>query len=125
MTRSHDNLIDGNWIAAESYRSNINPSNTRETVGEYAIASADQISEAIAAARGAFPLWSEFPSQARADILRRAAEALRADSERLGELLSREVGRPPPEAIGEVIRSVQTFEYTSGQVVRTGGEILP
>jgi acyl-CoA reductase-like NAD-dependent aldehyde dehydrogenase len=125
MTRRHDNLIDGNWIAGESYRSNINPSNTRETVGEYAIASAEQIGEAIAAAQRAFPLWSEFPSQARADILKRTAEALRAERERLGELLSREEGRPLPEAIGEVIRSAQIFEYFSGEVVRTGGEIFP
>jgi acyl-CoA reductase-like NAD-dependent aldehyde dehydrogenase len=125
MTPKHDNLIDGSWIAGESYRNNINPSDTRETVGEYAIASAEHILEAVAAARRAFPVWSEFPSQARADILRRAAETLRTESERLGGLLSREEGRPLPEAIGEVIRSAQIFEYFSAEVVRTGGEIFP
>jgi alpha-ketoglutaric semialdehyde dehydrogenase len=125
MMRRHDNLIDGSWVGGASYRSNINPSDTREIVGEYAAASTEQVTEAIAAARRAFPLWSDFPPQARADILRSAAGALRAESERLGELLSREQGRPRPEAIGEVIRSAQIFEYFSGEVVRTGGEIFP
>jgi alpha-ketoglutaric semialdehyde dehydrogenase len=125
MTLKHENFIDGNWIGGESYRSNINPADTRETVGEYAVASAENIEAAIGAARRAFPAWSEFPAQGRADVLRRTAEALRAQSQQLGELLSREEGRPLPEAIGEVVRSAQIFEYFSAEVVRTGGEIFP
>jgi alpha-ketoglutaric semialdehyde dehydrogenase len=125
MTHRYDNLIDGEWIAGDHYRQNINPANVDESVGEFASASSAQVAQAIAAARRAFPLWSEFHSQARADILRRAAEALRAETPRLGELLSREEGRTLPEAVGEISRSAQIFEYFAGEVVRTGGELFP
>jgi alpha-ketoglutaric semialdehyde dehydrogenase len=125
MTHRYDNLIDGEWIAGDHYRQNINPANVDESVGEFASASSAQVAHAIAAARRAFPLWSEFHSQARADILRRAAEALRAETPRLGELLSREEGRTLPEAVGEISRSAQIFEYFAGEVVRTGGELFP
>jgi acyl-CoA reductase-like NAD-dependent aldehyde dehydrogenase len=125
MTKRFDNLVDGEWQAAESYTANINPSDTGKVVGEFASASPRQVASAIAAARCAFPQWSAYHSQARADILLRAGQMLRADSERLGELLSCEEGRTLPEAIGEVVRAAQIFEYFSGEVVRTGGEIFP
>ncbi|MFM0234094.1 aldehyde dehydrogenase family protein [Paraburkholderia sediminicola] len=125
MTRQFNNLIDGEWTAGERYTPNVNPSNTNEIVGEFASASAEHVTAAIAAARRVFPVWSSYPCQARADILMRAAQTLRAESQRLGELLSREEGRALKEAISEVIRAAQIFEYFSGEVVRTGGEIFP
>ena len=125
MGLHYDNLIDGEWIAGEKYSRNINPSDTAEVVGEFAVGSLEQLDLAIAAARRAFPAWSVFHCQARADILLAAAGRLRADSVRLGALLAREEGRALPEAIGEVIRAAQIFEHFSGEVVRTGGEIFP
>ncbi len=121
----YDNLIAGQWVAGESYKSNINPSDTNEVVGEYATASLEQVHAAIAAARAAAPAWSEFHCQARTDILLACAQKLRSESERLGALLAREEGRALHEAVGEVIRSAQIFEFFSGEVVRTGGEIFP
>ena len=125
MSDKFDNYIDGEWVGADTYVPNVNPSDTAEVVGEFASSSAAEVQRAIAAARRVFPAWSMFHSQARADILLRTAQALRAESERLGTELSREEGRPLPEAIGEVVRAAQIFEYFSGEVVRTGGEIFP
>lgn len=125
MAHHYDNLIDGEWVAGENYSRNINPSDTSDIVGEFAAASPEQVDVAIAAARRAFPDWSVFHCQARADILMRAAQRLRDEGARLGELLAREEGRALPEAVGEVIRAAQIFEYFSGEVVRTGGEIFP
>lgn len=125
MTSTYDNFIDGDWVSADRYVANINPSNTDESVGDFASSSEAQVEDAIAAARRAFPAWSMFPAQARADILMRAAQLLRADVDRLGTQLAREEGRPLPEAKGEVTRAAQIFEYFAGEVVRTGGEIFP
>ncbi|MGH8327378.1 MAG: aldehyde dehydrogenase family protein, partial [Steroidobacteraceae bacterium] len=120
-----ENLIDGQWVAGEDWTRNINPSDTDEVVGEFAVATAQQVDAAIAAARRAFPGWWALHCQSRADILHRCAHALRSDAEQLGELLSREEGRPLREAVGEVVRSAQIFEFFAGEVVRTGGEIFP
>ncbi|VVO03523.1 Aldehyde dehydrogenase, thermostable [Pseudomonas fluorescens] len=125
MTQEFKNLIDGQWVAGDGYSENINPANTGEVVGRFAKASSEQVAEAVAAARRTSKKWAAVNSQERTDILRRAAHALRTESARLGEVLSREQGRTLREAIGEVIRSAQVFEYFAGEVVRTGGEIFP
>jgi acyl-CoA reductase-like NAD-dependent aldehyde dehydrogenase len=121
----YENLIGGEWVAGEHYLPNTSPSDTNDVVGEYAVASPPQVNAAIEAARKAFPLWSTYHCQARADLLMRCAQVLRSESGRLGELLAREEGRTLPEAVGEVIRSAQIFEFFAGEVVRTGGEIFP
>ena len=125
MRQKFDNLIDGQWVAGEDWTRNVNPSDTEEIVGEFAAATPQQVNAAIAAARRAFPGWAALHCQSRADILLRCAHALRSDSERLGKLLSCEEGRPVRDAVGEVIRSAQIFEFFAGEVVRTGGEIFP
>ncbi|MCI0148838.1 aldehyde dehydrogenase family protein [Paraburkholderia sediminicola] len=119
------NFIAGEWVDSDDFADNVNPGNTREIVGRFARAGLDEVARAVAAAKSAFPSWSTFHCQARADILMRAAVRLREDSGRLGRLLAREQGRALHEAFGEVIRSAQIFEFFAGEVVRTGGEILP
>ena len=57
MTQTQ-NYIDGRWTDGESTVSNINPSDTRETIGEYAQASIAQVEEAIAAASNAQKQWA-------------------------------------------------------------------
>ena len=125
MADGFKNFIAGEWLDGDAFSDNINPANTAEVVGRYAQADVGAVARAVAAAKAAFPAWSMFHCQERADILLRAAVRLRADSDRLGRLLAREEGRPLHEAVGEVVRSAQIFEFFAGEVVRTGGEILP
>jgi acyl-CoA reductase-like NAD-dependent aldehyde dehydrogenase len=51
MSQVQKNYIAGQWVDGESTVKNINPSNHTEIVGEFAQASADQVDQAIAAAR--------------------------------------------------------------------------
>ena len=53
----HQNLIAGEWTGTTSAE-NINPSDTNEVVGLYASASVQDVADAIAAAKAAFPAWS-------------------------------------------------------------------
>ena len=125
MTDLFANYIGGDWVEGANFSDNINPANTSEIVGRFAQGDGQDVARAIAAAKAAFPAWSTFHCQERADILLRAAQQLRLEKDRLGRLLAREEGRPLHEAIGEVVRSAQIFEFFSGEVVRTGGEIFP
>lgn len=125
MTDTYLNLIDGEWISSEDWSDNINPADTRVTLGRAARASLDDVGRAIAAAKAAFPGWVELHCQGRADILMRCGQRIREGSARLAGILSREQGRPIRDALAEVTRSAQTFEFFAGEVVRTGGEILP
>jgi len=119
------NLIAGEWVEGLTTTRNINPSNTDDVVGEFVGASAEQATQAVAAARAAFPAWSRTTAQVRADILLKAAEELFARRAELGELLSREEGKTLPEGTGEVIRASHVMRFFAGEAIRVCGEIYP
>ncbi|MGN7805809.1 aldehyde dehydrogenase family protein [Ensifer sp. 22521] len=120
----HKNLIAGEWVSGDA-SANINPSNTNEVIGEYARASAKDTKQAIAAAKAVLPSWSRSPILERHALLKKAGDEITARKEELGRLLAREEGKTLPEAIGEVTRAGQIFDFFAGEVLRLSGEILP
>ena len=122
MTDIHKNLIAGEWVTSRSVTRNVSPSNTGDVIGEYAQASAAEVAEAVAAAKAAFPAWSRTSPQERHDILLRAAQEILARREELGRLLAREEGKTLPEAVGEVTRAGQIFDFFAGETLRIPGE---
>ncbi len=120
----HKNLIAGEWVSGD-VSININPSNTDEVVGEYARASAGDMANAIAGAKAALPVWSRSPILERHGILKRTGEEILARREELGRLLAREEGKTLAEALGEVTRAAQIFDFFAGEVLRLSGEVLP
>ena len=119
------NFIAGEWVDGPKVSRNINPSDTRDLVGEYAQADAEQARQAIAAAHAAFPAWSLSTPQQRFDILDAAGSEILARRNELGELLAREEGKTLPEAIGEVARAGNIFKFFAGEALRPGGEMMP
>jgi aldehyde dehydrogenase (NAD+) len=118
------NLINGEWVSGPRSSRNINPSDTRDLVGEYAQADAAQAREAIAAAAKAFPAWSVSTPQQRFDILDAAGTEILARKAELGDLLAREEGKTLPEAIGEVARAGNIFKFFAGEALRAGGDVI-
>lgn len=119
------NFIAGRWVESARTRPNINPSDTRDLIDEYAQADAEQARQAIDAAEQAFPAWSTGGVQARADALERIAAELIARAPELGTLLAREEGKTRAEGVAEVHRAGQIFRFQAGEVLRQGGERLP
>jgi acyl-CoA reductase-like NAD-dependent aldehyde dehydrogenase len=124
MSELNKNYIAGEWVEGDGVSRDINPSNTDDVVGLYARASATQVETAIAAARAAFPAWSRTSPQERHDILLRASIEILGRREELGRLLAREEGKSLPEAIGEVGRAGQIFDFFAGEALRIPGEKL-
>jgi aldehyde dehydrogenase (NAD+) len=89
---SFSNFIGGSWATVSRVQPNINPSNTDDVIGEYAVGSPAEASSAITAAHDAFPTWSVSPPQQRADILDRIGTEILARKDELGDLLAREEG---------------------------------
>src|SRR6187200_1055707 len=121
----HQNFIAGSWIDGADAGENINPSDTGDVVGRYARASREQAEQAIAAAKAAFPAWSRSGIQQRHDILKKVSDEIIARKDELGKLLAREEGKTLPEAVGEVLRAAQIFDFFSGETLRLSGEKLP
>ena len=119
------NLIGGEWVEGPRVSRNINPSDTRDLVGEFAQADAAQARQAIAAAAQAQGAWGLSTPQQRFDILDAAGAEILARKAELGDLLAREEGKTLPEAIGEVARAGNIFKFFAGEALRLGGEVVP
>lgn len=114
--------IGGRWKASDEIGENVNPSDTNDIVCSYSKATPVMVEEAISAASQAAAGWASTSPQQRADILLRIAGEIRARSQELGRLLSREEGKILSEGIGEVLRAAQVFEFFSGEALRMTGE---
>ena len=77
---------------------------------------------AVAAAVAAQSAWGRTPARERSDILRRAYEALHADTERLATIMTLEMGKPLAEARGEVRYAAEFFRWFSEEAVRLDGD---
>ncbi len=122
MQSAFANFIDGEWVAASRTVANINPSDLSDVIGHYAQGDGDQLTRAIAAARRAAEAWGRTPIEQRYKALMAIGRELITRAAELGELLSREEGKPRAEGIGEVYRAGQFFEFYAAECHRQYGE---
>ncbi|WP_109511673.1 aldehyde dehydrogenase family protein [Pseudomonas ovata] len=120
----HKNFIAGEWIEGVDINLNINPSDTREVIGEYARADATQATMAIDAAFAATESWARVSAEVRSDALDRIGSEILARRQELGQLLAREEGKTLAEGIGEVVRAGRVFRFFAGEALRLSGERL-
>ncbi|WP_144820503.1 aldehyde dehydrogenase family protein [Marinobacter piscensis] len=118
MSNSHPLYIHGQWVAGATRIKNINPSDLSDVIGEFDQASSEQTKEAIRAAQAGFTDWSTSGLEQRYGVLMAIGDELIARKNELGELLSREEGKPLAEGQGEVYRSGQFFHYYAAEVLR-------
>jgi len=117
----HKNYIAGEWVEGKGQRDNINPSDVSEVIGHYAQADAAQAQSAIAAAKAAFPAWSQTTPQQRADALEFVGVELLARKDDVGRMLSREEGKPLANGIAETMRAAQIFKFFAQEALRQDG----
>ena len=79
----------------------LNPA-TGDVVGEVPVTPPDSIPKIVEQAHAASKVWRELSLSERADLLKKAGEVLTRDAESLGELLSKEMGKPLRSGQGEV-----------------------
>lgn len=125
--QTYSNFIGGDWLASAGgpKLQTRNPADTREVVAEYALASAADARQAIAAARAAFPAWAALTAVARGRVLSKTAQILESRKAALAELLTREEGKTLAEAAGEVQRAVDIFRFFGGLSYTLGGQTIP
>jgi len=118
-------LIDGERVDAARTGESHNPSNTADIVARTPEAGQSEVDAAVAAAKTAFPAWSEASPEVRADVLDKAGTLVMERREHLGRLLSREEGKTLPEGIGETVRAGRILKYFAGEALRLHGQNLP
>ena len=68
----------------------------------------------IAKAKEAFLEWRNWPAPKRGDVVRQVGEALRANKESLGKLVSYEMGKSLQEGYGEVQEMIDICDFAVG-----------
>ena len=116
--------VGGERVAADTPAESLNPSDTRDVVARVPAGTAADVDAAVAAARAAFPAWSEASPEVRSDLLDRVGDLILQRRETLGRLLSREEGKTLAEGIGEVTRAGRIFKYFAGEALRRHGQNL-
>lgn len=118
-------LIDGAWVdGAGEGIDVINPA--RGTlVGRVPHATGGEVDAALQAARRAFGDWSKTPPAERAGYLKQAAAIIRDCKNDLGRLMTSEQGKPVNEAVGEIGKLADTFDFYAEEATRVFGEIIP
>ncbi|HVO27951.1 MAG TPA: aldehyde dehydrogenase family protein [Candidatus Margulisiibacteriota bacterium] len=91
---------------------------------EVAAAGPADLDAAVAAARAAFTDWARLTAVARADILFRFADLVRAQAEELAILEARNVGKPIVDARWEAGHVADTLRYYAGAADKFCGQTI-
>jgi alpha-ketoglutaric semialdehyde dehydrogenase len=119
-------LIGGAYVdGAAGTLSSVNPARLDDEVAQVSLASAAQVVEAFEAARAAQPAWAATPAPVRGRVIAQIGRLVEANAEALAQLIVREVGKPLPEARGEVQEIVDTCDFFLGEGRRLYGQTVP
>ncbi len=122
--RERDLFIDGRWrSSASGRRLDIHDPATGELVGSTAIAEAADVDASVAAAERALPGWAATHADVRARILHRAADLIDERLPAIADLLTREQGKPNPDAEKEIRFGVEVIRYYAEEGRRIGGSV--
>ncbi|MBU1085857.1 MAG: aldehyde dehydrogenase family protein [Candidatus Beckwithbacteria bacterium] len=88
----------------------INPSNGKE-LGSVNIVTKIKVEETADRAQKAFKSWREVPLAKKEKTMLKLAELLKKNSKRLGELITKEMGKPLKEAVEEVAFDEELVKY--------------
>ena len=83
-------------------------------VARVALASANDVDAAVAAATAAFPAWANTPALGRARVLFKYLQLMQQHADEFAALLTREHGKTFADAQGEVARGIEVVEFAVG-----------
>jgi len=102
-----------------------NPARTSDVVAEVRLGDAATFAAAARAAKAAQPAWADVPAPVRGRAIAHIGRLVEANSEALARLVTREVGKPYAEALGEVREIVDTCDFFLGEGRRLYGQTVP
>jgi alpha-ketoglutaric semialdehyde dehydrogenase len=127
MSRSVASVIAGSEVAGApgGRLRSVNPARMDEVVAEVALGDAKTFAEAARSARAAQRSWSDVPAPVRGRAIANLGRLVEANAEALAALVTREIGKPYAEALGEVREIVDTCDFFLGEGRRLYGQTVP
>jgi acyl-CoA reductase-like NAD-dependent aldehyde dehydrogenase len=123
----HHPFIDGEPRPGSGGEVAIHDPATGGEIGTISRASSDDVDHAVRVARQRFDegVWRKSTVRTRRDVLRRIADLIRRDQERLAALESSNAGKPIAAARGEIGAVATTFDFYAGAVDKFHGQTIP
>lgn len=117
LGKHYDLIIDGKRIKTKKKITSLNPSYHHEIIGTISQAGIPETDLAISSALKAFETWKSVKPETRADVLFKAAAIIRKRKFEFSALLTKEAGKPWPEADADVAESIDFMEYYGRQML--------
>lgn len=102
----------------------VNPA-TEEVIGEHAVATPEDLSQAAEVAERAFHEWRKVSALQRSQIMRQAALLLRQRADGIAPAITSENGKTLAEATGEVNWAADYLEWFAEEGRRAYGRVIP
>ena len=102
-----------------------NPARLDEVVAEARLGDASTFVEACRTAREASAAWASVPAPVRGRAVQQLGRIVEANSEALARLITREIGKPYRESLGEVQEVVDTCNFFLSEGRRLYGQTVP
>src|SRR4051794_28328045 len=103
----------------------VNPANTAEVVADIQLGDAGTFVEACRAARAAQESWARTPAPMRGRAIQQIGRLVEDNKEALARIVTREIGKPYAESLGEVQEIIDTCDFFVGEGRRLYGMTVP
>jgi len=126
-TRTAASIVDGvaRTDAPGGRLESTNPAQLSDVVADVLLADAQGFEDACRVARAAQREWAAVPAPARGRVIAEVGRLFEANKESLSRLVTREIGKPYPEALGEVQEIIDTCDFFLGEGRRLYGQTVP
>ena len=119
--------VGGSWMKAAPSGKTFNVLNpsTGEVITALPDLGVDETKTAIDAAYVAQKSWAKKTGKERAAVLRKLYDLMVANADDLGAILTAEMGKPLPEAKGEILYGASFIEWFAEEAKRVYGDVIP
>jgi alpha-ketoglutaric semialdehyde dehydrogenase len=124
-TRTVASIVGGRVVEGGRRVESRNPAQLDEVVCEALLGDAQTFADACRAAREAQPGWASTPAPVRGKAIGRIGRLVEENKEALARLVTREIGKPYPESLGEVQEIVDTCDFFVSEGRRLYGQTVP
>ncbi|MFT4009966.1 MAG: aldehyde dehydrogenase family protein [Nocardioidaceae bacterium] len=111
-------------LGKSTYRST-SSADTSDVVAEVDLADVDTFLAACRSAKNAQQAWADTPAPIRGRAIAYVGRLIEANAEALAQVVTREIGKPYAEALGEVREMVDTCDFFLGEGRRLYGQTVP
>nr|WP_252734142.1 NAD-dependent succinate-semialdehyde dehydrogenase [Paracoccus marinaquae] len=119
-------FVAGEWVdAADGATFDVTNPARGDVIAKVADLSRAEVAKAIEAAAAAMKGWAARTAKERAQVMRKWFDLMMANQDDLARILTAEMGKPFPEAKGEIAYGASFIEWFGEEAKRVYGETIP